>query len=83
MTANKMTWDDMVRMYPDMWVVVANPVMDGEAPDILEGEVVAAVSDDDIGEYKDSHRNQGFKYRRTTESGWNGMYYADFSITTV
>ena len=62
---------------------MANPVMDGDAPDILEGDVVAAVSDGDIGDYKDAHRNQRLKYRRTTESGWNGLFYADFSITTV
>ncbi|MBR5969206.1 MAG: hypothetical protein IK016_02540 [Lachnospiraceae bacterium] len=83
MTVTRMSWEDMVRTYPDMWVVVANPVMDGDAPDILEGDVVAVVSDDDIGDYKDSHRNCGYKYRRTTDSGWNGMIYADFSITTV
>ena len=83
MTTNRMTWDDMVKTYPDMWVAVANPIMDGDAPDILEGDIVAAVSDDDIGDYKNAHRNQGLKYRRTTESGWNGMFYADFSITTV
>ncbi len=83
MTTTRMTWDEMVNTYPDMWVVIANPIMDGEAPDILEGDVVDVVSDDDIGDYKESHRNQGLKYRRTTESGWNGMFYADFSIKTI
>ena len=83
MTATRMTWDEMVNAYPDMWVVIANPIMDGEAPDILEGDVVDVVSDDDIGDYKESHRNQGLKYRRTTESGWNGMFYEDFSIKTI
>ncbi len=83
MSNKRMSWDEMVKDYPDKWVAIANPVMDGNAPDILEGDVVAVISDEEIGNYKDLHRNQGLKYRRTTESGWNGMFYADFSITTV
>ena len=83
MNKRRMTWDQMVEEYPDMWVVISNPVMDGDHPDILEGDVVEAVSDDDIGKFKSSHRGQGLEYRRTTESGWNGMFYADFSIITV
>ena len=81
--STRMTWDEMVSKYPDMWVVIKDPVMDGDAPDILEGDVVDAVSDEDIGEYEAAHRNQGLKFRRTTECGWNGMVYAGFSITTV
>ncbi len=83
MTAKRMTWEEMVKTYPDMWVAVANPVMDGDSPDILEGDVVATVSDDDIGDYEVDHIGEGLKYCRTTDSGWNGMFYADFSITTV
>jgi hypothetical protein len=44
---------------------------------------VATVSDDDIGDYEVDHIGEGLKYCRTTDSGWNGMFYADFSITTV
>ncbi len=83
MTKQRMSWDEMVENFPNKWVVVANPVMDGDAPDIIEGDVIAVVSDEDIGDYRASHRNQGLKYRRTTESGRNGMFYADFSIKTV
>ena len=79
----RMTWDQMVETYPDMWVAIANPLMDGDHPDILEGDVISAVKDDDIGDFKSSHKGQHLFYRRTTESGWNGMFYADFSITTV
>ena len=79
----RMKWDQMVEQYPDMWVVIANPVMDGDHPDIMEGDVVDVVSDDEIGDYRLSHMSQNYEYRRTTESGWNGMFYADFSITTL
>ena len=83
MKSVRMTWDQMVKEYPDMWVAIANPVFDGNHPDILEGDVVDVISDDDISEYEVSHHGQGLTFCRTTESGWNGMFYADFSITTV
>ncbi len=83
MDKRRMTWDQMVEEYPDMWVVISNPVMDGDHPDILEGDVVAAVDDDSLADFEDSHVNDNYTYRRTTESGWNGMFYADFSIKTV
>ena len=83
MDKRRMTWDQMVEEYPDMWVVISNPVMDGDHPDILEGDVVDVVSDDDISDYEVAHQGQGYTFCRTTESGWNGMFYADFSITTV
>ena len=83
MTTKRMTWDQIVEEYPDMWVAIANPVVDGDHPDILEGDVVAVANDDEIGSVKSAHRGEGLRYRRTTESGWNGIFYADFSIKTV
>ena len=79
----KMTWDQMVEEYPDRWVAVANPVFDGDHPDIIEGEVGDVLTDDEINEYELSHQGQGLRFERTTESGWNGMFYADFKIRTV
>ncbi|MBQ7507151.1 MAG: hypothetical protein IJT05_07475 [Lachnospiraceae bacterium] len=79
----RMTWEQMVEAYPDKWVAIRNPIMDGEHPDILEGDVVTVLSDDEISEYEASHQDQNLTYCRTTESGWNGMFYADFSITTL
>lgn len=38
-----MTWEQMVENYPDMWVAILNPVMDGDHPDILEGDVVDVI----------------------------------------
>lgn len=79
----RMTWDQMVDSYPDQWLAISNPVMDGDYPDIMEGDVVAVLSDDEICAFKAGHRGQDLEYRRTTESPWNGIVYADFSITTV
>ena len=79
----RMTWNQMVEAYPNMWVAIRNPLMDGDHPDILEGDVVDVISDDNISEYEVEHQGQGLTFYRTTESGWNGMFYADFSITTV
>ena len=79
----RMTWDQMVERYPDRWVAVANPVFDGNHPDILEGDVVAVLTDDEVSQYKADHSEQNIIYDRTTSSGWSGIFYADFSITTV
>ena len=79
----RMTWDQMVNLYPDQWVAISNPIFDGDYPDILEGDIVAVLSDDEIGNFKATHRGQGLEYMRTTDNGWNGILYADFSITTV
>ncbi len=83
MDTRRMTWEEMVEEYPDKWVVISNPVMDGDHPDILEGDVVAVLNDDEVEDYELSHIGQGLKYQRTTESGWNGIFYADFSIKAV
>ena len=75
----RMTWDQMVERYPDRWVAVANPVFDGNHPDILEGDVVAVLTDDEISAYELAHQGENLIYDRTTESGWNGIFYADFN----
>ena len=80
---SRMSWNEMVEKYPEKWVVIQDPVMDGDAPDIIEGDVVDVVEDDKISKYMATHRAQSYRYRRTTESGWNGIFYADFSIKTV
>lgn len=75
------TWDEMIKRYPNMWVVIKNPVMDG--PDVIEGEIVTALNDDEICDYEDLHDNDGFIFRRTTEDDWNGTIRTDFVIETV
>ena len=83
MEKKRMTWDEMVEKYPDKWVVISDPLMDGDHPDVLEGDVVAVVDDDELSDYEDKHVKENYIYRRTTESGWNGIFYADFSIKVV
>ena len=51
----RMTWNEVTKVYPDKWVAVANPVMDGDSPDILEGDIVAVMNDDEIDSYELSH----------------------------
>ena len=36
----RLSWDEMVKQYPDLWVAVKDAEMDGA--DIMSGEVVAA-----------------------------------------
>ena len=74
-----MTWEDMVREYPDRWVAVGNAVMDG--PDIVSGDVVAVKTDDEICDYEDQHLREGLRFRRTTEGDWDGIINSDFAIT--
>ncbi len=45
----RITWQEMVDKYPDMWVAVKDAEMDG--PDILSGVPVDVKSDDDIAQY--------------------------------
>lgn len=76
-----MTWDEMTHKYPSMWVVIREAVMDG--PDVISGDVIAAISDDDICEYEDKHFKDGYLFRRTADGDWNGTFRADFDIQTI
>ena len=67
----RMTWDEMAKKYPDMWVVVKDAQMDG--PDILSGILIDIKPDDEIGHYEVMTKGNGYKYRRTTEGFWNGI----------
>ena len=82
-TTAHMTWDQMVEAYPDSWVAVENPVFDGDYPDILEGDVVDVISDNDVGDYRAEHRDQEVWVRRTTEGDVFGVIDANFSIVTI
>ena len=67
----RLTWDEMVEKYPDMWVVVKDAEMDG--PDVLSGTLVAVKADDEIDSFQIQTKGRGYKYRRTTEGFWNGI----------
>ena len=77
----RMTWSEITKAYPDKWVAIANPVMDGDSPDILEGDIVAVVNDEDIDSYELSHHGKGYKYRRTTEGFFNGITGSSITIS--
>lgn len=63
-----LSWNQMVSMYPNLWVVIKNAVMDG--PDVIEGEVVTTKTDDEICGYEDAHDNEGYLFRRTSEEDY-------------
>ena len=81
MTIKRMTWEEISKQYPNMWVAVKNPIMSG--PDIIEGDVVAIKSDTEICDYENEHDNEGLIFRRTMEDEWNGTIDTGFIITTV
>ena len=42
----RMSWDEMVKEYPDRWVVIKNAEMNG--PGIVSGIIVTVKTDDEI-----------------------------------
>mgnify|MGYP006916293025 CR=1 FL=1 len=73
-----MTWQDMVKEYPDRWVAVGNAVMNG--PDIVSGDVVAVKTDEEICDYEVKHLREGLVFMRTTEGNWDGIIDSDLTI---
>ena len=67
----RITWQEMVDKYPDMWVAVKDAEMDG--PDILSGVLVDVKSDDDIAQYRINNKKKGYIFSRTTEGVFNGI----------
>lgn len=67
----RMTWNEMVDKYPDMWVAVKDAQMDG--PDIVSGIVVAVLSDIDVGQFRIKNKRKGLVFSRTTEGFFNGV----------
>ena len=74
----RMTWEEMVEKYPDMWVSIRDAEMDG--PDVVAGMLDSAISDEEIGDYEADHWGDGLICRRTTEGGWLGPISAGFTI---
>lgn len=73
----RLTWDEMVKRYPDRWVAVKDAEMDW--PDIVSGQVVAVLKDDEIGDYK-ATCEPNLIFDRTTEGNWYGPINASFTI---
>ena len=78
MTNQKMSWDEMVKKYPNQWVVVKDADMNG--PDIVSGIIVAAMSDDKITDYRLKNSNHNLEFCRTTEGEFDGIIDSDISI---
>lgn len=75
---NRMTWDEIVEKYPDLWVSVRDAEMNG--PDIVSGIIEETISDEAVGDYKADHWGDDLVIRRTTEGEWLGPISADFII---
>ena len=74
----RLSWDDMVKKYPNLWVAVKDAEMDGA--DIVSGEVVTARPDKEMRKFRIEHRGAGFVFRRTSECGFNGHITSNLRI---
>lgn len=74
----RLSWDEMVKQYPDLWVAVKDAEMDGA--DIVSGEVVTAQSDEEMRKFRINNRGAGFVFRRTSECGFNGHIASNLRI---
>ena len=74
----RVSWQYMSETYPDMWVAIREPEMDG--PDVISGIIEAVLSDDEIIECENNHLYDGLKFRRTTEGNWGGIIESNFII---
>ena len=78
----RMTWDEMVREYPDRWVVVEDAEKNG--PDVLSGKLVAVITDEEIGDYQADNLRKGYDFRRTTSGHRNKkIYFKEDNICTT
>ena len=74
----RLSWDEMVQQYPDLWVAVKDAEMDGA--DIMSGEVIAAQSDEDMRRFGVKNRGAGLVFRRTSEHNFNGHISSNLRI---
>ena len=74
----RLTWDEMVSAYPDQWVAVKDPEMDGA--DIISGEVVAAKTDRAMRKFRILNRQTGLVFRRTSDGEFNGFINSNIKI---
>lgn len=74
----RLSWDEMVRQYPNLWVAVKDAEMDGA--DIMSGEVVTAQPDEEMRKFRMNNHGAGFVFRRTSECGFNGHITSNLRI---
>ncbi len=74
----RLSWAEMVSIYPDQWVAVKDAEMDGA--DILSGEVVAAKPDREMRVFRLHNSKAGLVFRRTSEGDFDGYINSDIKI---
>ncbi len=74
----RLTWDEIVKKYPDLWVAVRDAEMDGA--DIVSGEVVAAKPDKEMRQFRMRNSNAGYVFRRTSDGYYCSPIESDFRI---
>lgn len=66
------TWEEVVRKYPSRWVLFSKANLRGS--DVVSGQILAVVTDDELQDYLDNHYNEIAFYSRTTEDCAEGGY---------
>ena len=68
------TWEQLVDLYPDKWVVVENATLD-DAGFIKEGELIAVGDSTEIDDFVvECYKcNRNISYQRTTDTGSVGI----------
>lgn len=70
MLPERMTWDEMVELYPDKWVMLRDVEFEDEYRANIKSAVVAQVLSDDIASdvrLKSDRQGHHYLFRRTTE----------------
>ena len=72
-TLGRLTWEQMQLQYPNKWVVVTDYIKDG--PDLVEGDLLAVLNDNEIDDFMASHWGKNYFYDRTTEESGVGIIH--------
>lgn len=76
----RLTWDEAVNIFPDMWVAFRDCEMSGI--DIENGILVDVIMDKDIKAYRIQHFNENIIIDRTTENCTMGNIHVEIKEKT-
>lgn len=76
----RLTWDEAVEIFPDLWVVFKDCVMSGI--DLENGILVDVLKDKDIAVYMKEHFDEDLFIDRTTENGIVGYIHGEIKEKT-
>ncbi|MBR6230239.1 MAG: hypothetical protein IKQ97_10920 [Eubacterium sp.] len=79
MIGERLTWDELVALFPKRWVVLSDTEKDG--PDIISGVLVDVKTDEEIIPYENDNLMKGYEFWRTTEEGFYGIIDSDLEIS--